>query len=256
MTAWANLSGLQIGELIDAGRTLAVFPIGATEQHGSHLATGTDTLLSEWICREACRRCNLPMLPVLPYGCSLGHTKAWPGTLSLTPDTLAKVIYEVAGWAIGATKIDRLMFISGHATNGPSIESALLQLRYEFPEVRFATRGLWDISQEALRIYTTDGADTHANIAETSMVLAIEPDKVCMERAQDVEDRSIGLVWRYAMPAMTSTGVVGHPTKSSAALGRQMLDRIVDDLVALLSQAEREAWPAVVTPTFDKRKPE
>jgi len=245
MTAWANLSGLQLSELIDAGRTFAVFPIGATEQHGPHLATGTDTLLSEWICREACRRCNLPMLPALPYGCSLGHTKAWPGTLSLTPNTLAKVIYEVAHWAISATKIDRLMFISGHATNGPSIECALLQLRYEFPDVRFATRGLWDISQEALRIYTIDGADIHANIAETSMVLAIEPNSVCMERAQDVEDCSIGLVWRYAMPATTSTGVVGHPTESSAALGRQMLDRLVDDLVALLSQAEREPWPTV-----------
>jgi creatinine amidohydrolase len=253
MTAWAQLSESQLGELVAAGRSLAVFPIGATEQHGPHLATGTDTLLSEWICREACRRCNLLMLPVLPFGCSLGHTKKWPGTLSLTPDTLAKVIYEVASWAIGSTKIDRLLFISGHATNGASIESALLQLRYDFPNVRFATRGLWDISEEALKIYTSDGPDIHANVAETSMVLAIEPDNVRMDKAQDVEDVSVGTIWRYGMPAVTSTGVVGRPTTASAMLGRQMLDRIVDDLVALLQRAEREPWPTIPTPSPESK---
>jgi len=52
------------------------------------------------------------------------------------------------------------------------------------------------------------------------------------------------------MPVMASMGVVGHPAKPSAVLGRQMLDRIVDDLVALLSRAEREPWPTVVTPAF------
>lgn len=256
MTAWTKLTGPELGELVASGRSLAVFPIGATEQHGPHLATGTDTLLSEWICRKACRRRNLPMLPALPFGCSLGHTNAWPGTLSLTPNTLANVIYEVASWAIVTTKIDRLLFISGHATNGPSIESALLRLRYEFPAVRFATRGLWDISEAALKIYRSDGLDIHANLAETSMVLAIEPHRVSMEKAQDVEDASAGLIWRYAMPAMTSTGVVGHPSKASAALGRQMLDRIVDDLVELLVQAEREAWPAVQTPSPQEGKPQ
>ncbi|UGV25262.1 creatininase family protein [Rhodopseudomonas boonkerdii] len=249
MTAWAQSTGPQLGNLVrTAGRSLAVFPIGATEQHGSHLMTGTDTLLVETVCREACHRCNVPMLPALPYGCSYGHTQAWPGTVSLSPGTLAKVLCEVARWAIDGTGIDRLLFVSGHATNAPSIESAILQLRYEYPRVRFANRGLWEISNEAHRIYTSDGADIHANVAETSMVLAIEPQGVQMDRAEDVTDVTAGRLWRYAMPAVTANGVVGRPSEATAAAGRQMLDRLVQDLETVLEQAQAETWPLVQCP--------
>ncbi|MDP1625717.1 creatininase family protein [Parvibaculum sp.] len=251
MTSWAQLTGPQLGDLVKTeGRSLAVLPIGATEQHGPHLATGTDTLLADTICREACRRRGVPMLPALPYGCSYGHTNAWPGTLSLSPETLTRVVCELARWAIDNSGIDRLLFISGHATNGPSIESAILQLRYEYPHARFATRGLWEISDEALRLYTSDAADIHANVAETSMVMAIDPDSVQMERAEDVEDVTVGLIWRYAMPAVTPNGVVGQPSGSSAAVGREMLDRLIQDLETMLKQAEEEAWPAIPRPAM------
>ena len=217
MTSWTKSTGPKVGEVIsEKGRTIAVLPIGATEQHGPHLATGTDTMLAEAICGEACRRRNVLMLPAIPYGCSFGHSDAWPGTLSLSPETLTAVLCEVASWAVDANGIDRLIFISGHATNGPSIESAILRLRYKYPQARFATRGLWEISEEALRLYTLDAADIHANVAETSMVLALDPDCVEMDRAEDVEDVTVGLVWRYAMPAVTKNGVVGRPSESSA----------------------------------------
>ena len=246
MTSWAKLTAPQIGDLVEGqGRRMAVLPIGATEQHGPHLATGTDTLLAETICGEACRRRNVLLLPAIPYGCSFGHADRWPGRLSLSPETLASVLCEVADWAVRTTGIDRLLFISGHATNGPSIESAILRLRYEHPEVRFATRGLWEISAEALRLYTLDAADIHANVAETSMVLAIDPEWVQMEHAEDVEDVTVGKIWRYAMPAVTPNGVVGRPSESSAKLGREMLDRIIADFEKLLEAAEMEEWPEV-----------
>src|SRR5690606_25254259 len=114
MTSWAKLTAPQIGELVEKqGRRMAVLPIGATEQHGPHLASGTDTLLAEAICGEACRRRNVLMLPAIPYGCSFGHSDAWPGTISLSPETLASVLCEVADWAIRTTGIDRILFISG-----------------------------------------------------------------------------------------------------------------------------------------------
>jgi creatinine amidohydrolase len=249
MTSWARATGPQVGEAIAGkGRTIAVLPIGATEQHGPHLATGTDTLLAGEICAEACRRRNVLMLPPIPYGCSFGHSDAWPGTVSLSPETLTAVLCEIASWAIEANGIDRLFFISGHATNGPSVESAILKLRYKYPKARFATRGLWEVSDEALRLYTLDAADIHANVAETSMVLALDPESVEMDKAEDVEDVTIGKVWRYAMPAVTRNGVVGRPSESSASLGRQILDTIIADFEKLLEQAEHEDWPEIPEP--------
>jgi creatinine amidohydrolase len=249
VTSWAQSTSQQIGALVaTAQRSLAVFPIGATEQHGAHLATGTDTLLVERICREACRRRGVLMLPALPYGCSYGHTKAWPGTLSLSPRVLADIVCEVSRWAIDGSGIDRLFFVSGHATNGPSIESAILQLRYEYPRVRFATRGLWEISDAARRLYTVDASDYHANSSETAMVLAIDPVSVDMNRAEDVEDVTIGRFWRYAMPAVTPNGTVGRPSEASAAIGEEMLDRLVCDLEDLLARAEADVWPTLPQP--------
>src|SRR6266567_2244663 len=133
MTHWARLTSRQIGEYVARGRTLAVLPIGATEQHGAHLPTGTDTVLAERICTIACGRREVLMLPTIPYGCSYGHTQQWSGTLSLSPRILAELICEIARWVLGSG-IDRLLLVSGHATNGPSIESAILQLRLEFPK--------------------------------------------------------------------------------------------------------------------------
>jgi creatinine amidohydrolase len=243
VTSWAQSSSRRIGKLVATGRSLAVFPIGATEQHGAHLATGTDTTLVEHVCREACRRRDTLMLPPLPYGCSHGHTKAWPGTLSLSPRVLTEVVCELSRWTIDGSGVDRLLFVSGHATNAPSIESAILQLRYDYPRVRFAARGLWEISDQARQIYSIDATDIHANMSETAMMLAIAPDAVDMEHAEDVEDVSIGRFWRYAMPAISPNGVVGRPSRASGVMGKDMLERLIRDLEALLASAEAEPWP-------------
>src|ERR1700749_3783553 len=77
----------------------AILPVGATEQHGPHLGTGMDFVLADRLCREVATRTGVPMLPTLPYGCSLGHSRRWPGTIALQPITLIAAIVEVAEWA-------------------------------------------------------------------------------------------------------------------------------------------------------------
>ncbi|CAN7621189.1 creatininase family protein [Phenylobacterium sp. LjRoot225] len=242
MTRWTSVRSPEIAARIASGRTVAVLPVGATEQHGPHLPSGVDTLLVESISAAACERQDVLMLPPLAYGCSHGHTGRWAGTLSLSPRLLATLVEEIATWAVRAG-VDRLLIVSGHATNGPSIESAILQLRHDLPQARFATRGLWELSPEALRLYTMDGSDVHANLAETAMLLALRPDEVDMTLARDVEDVTIGKLWRYDMPAVTANGVVGRPSQATAEFGREMYERLVSDLAALLAAAEAEAWP-------------
>jgi len=60
----------------------AFFPSAQTEQHGPHLPVNTDSLLATATCMYASAKTAVPMLPTIPYGCSLGHTDHWPGTLS------------------------------------------------------------------------------------------------------------------------------------------------------------------------------
>lgn len=244
MPRWDLATSDEIGAMIAAGKDLAVIPVGATEQHGPHLAAGCDTISAATLAERACERAGLYVLPALAYGCSLGHTDKWPGTLSLHPQTLSQVAVELGRWAV-ANGLTKLLFLSGHGTNDAPLRSAILQLRYEFPAARFATMGLWDISERVGALYFRDGADIHANQGETSILLHLRPEMVRMDEAHDVPDVTPGLKFSYAMPATTPNGVVGHPSRASAADGAAMVETIVADLADWLTAALVEPWPAI-----------
>jgi creatinine amidohydrolase len=244
MPSWECLTSSEIADLINGGMTMAVLPVGATEQHGPHLGTGTDTYSARRIAEEAASRTGILILPAIPYGCSLGHTDQWPGTISLGPITLTKLLLEVSRWAL-KSGVRKLLFFSGHATNAPSIASAILQLRYEAPEARFSQIGIWEISDRSRQLYSRDGSDVHANRGETSLLLHYAPDMVRMSHAFDVEDVTPGRLWSYDMRRTTPTGVVGRPTEASAEDGATMASILVDDLTALILAGLHEDWPVV-----------
>lgn len=255
MPRWDLMTSDEIGAHIASGRDLAVIPVGATEQHGPHLATGCDTISAATLAELAAARADVLVLPALPYGCSLGHTDKWPGTLSLHPMTLTTVAIELGRWAV-ANGLTKLLFLSGHGTNDAPLKSAILQLRYEFPSARFATMGLWDISPRVGALYFRDGEDIHANRGETSILLHARPEMVRMEHAHDVADVTPGTRFSYAMPATTPTGVVGAPTEASAEDGAMMVEIIVADLADWLTGALAEDWPAIPpgpTPSTDMK---
>jgi len=230
-----------IGEAAVAG-AIAVLPVGATEQHGPHLATGTDTLLADHVAEAAAERTGDVVLPALPYGCSLGHTDRWPGTLSLHPATMIAVVAELGRWA-HASGFRKLMLVNGHATNGPPCQSALLQLRHELPDLRPRFVSIFELTPEIAQRYTEDAPDFHANEAETSMLLHLAGSNVKHERAVDEQDRTVGRVLSYAMPAVTRSGVVGTPSTASAARGADLVEQLVDSLAELLKRARAERDP-------------
>jgi creatinine amidohydrolase len=231
----------EIGEAATAG-AVVVLPVGATEQHGAHLATGTDTILAEHVSVAAADRTGDVVLPALAYGCSLGHTDHWPGTLSLLPATMIALIAEAGRWA-HASGFRRLVIVNGHATNGPPCQSALLQLRHELPDLRPRFVSIFDLTPEIAARYTEDAPDFHANEAETSMMLHLDPDLVRTERAVDEPDRTVGRELLYPMPAVTRSGVVGTPSAATAARGGELLEMLVAELAALLGRARAERDP-------------
>ena len=244
MPRWDSCTSTEIGNLIRGGMDLAVLPVGATEQHGPHLGTGTDTISAQWVAEQAAERAGVLVLPSIPYGCSLGHTDRWPGTLSLGPITLTQVVLEVSRWAL-MSGVRRLLMFSGHATNAPSLGSAVLQLRYEAPQARFRQMGIWEVSPRVTALYCRDGADVHANRGETSLLMHAVPHLVRPDSVFDVADVTPGRIWSYDMTRTTPTGVVGRPTEASAEDGKLMAAALVDDFTALLQAARQEDWPAV-----------
>jgi creatinine amidohydrolase len=235
---WSLLTAEEVGDAARAGR-IAVLPVGATEQHGPHLATGTDTILADRGADAACRRTGHIKLPAVQFGCSLGHTEAWPGTLSLSPSTLTALISDIGRW-VYASGFRRLLIVNAHATNGPPCQSAILQLRYELPDLRLRFVSMFDLTPAIAARYREDADDFHANEAETSLMLSVCAAGVRPERAVDEIDRTEGREWQYAMPDVSISGTVGRPTTSSAERGDDLYRQVTDALVDLLERASAE----------------
>jgi creatinine amidohydrolase len=240
---WELMTSPEIADAVAKGMDLALLPVGATEQHGPHLATGCDTISPEEIAWRVSERTGVVVLPALPYGISLGHTSHWAGTVSLHPQTLTQVVLEIARWVI-ASGFSKLIMLNGNGPNVPALESARIQLRYEFPRCRFRVLSLFDCSQRVQQHYFSDASDIHANRGETSLLLHVRRQAVRPEAVVDEEDITPGKVFSYDMPSTTKSGVVGRPSLASPEDGAHLTQMLVEDLSAIVQAAWSETWPA------------
>lgn len=88
---WSKLTWEEIPSRLEAASFCAILAVGATEQHGPYLGCGMDSVIAREPCKVVAERIAVPMLPLLPYGCSIGHSKRWPGTIALQPITLIEL---------------------------------------------------------------------------------------------------------------------------------------------------------------------
>jgi len=239
---WDLMTSREIGELVAEGLDLALLPVGATEQHGPHLATGCDTISPEEIAWRVSDATGVVVLPAVAYGISLGHTTRWPGTVSLHPQTLTQVVLEVGRWVVGSG-FTKLIMLNGNGPNAPALECARIQLRYEFPRCRFRALSLFDCSPRVQQHYFSDASDIHANRGETSLLMHVCPAAVRPEARVDEEDVTVGRVFSYDMPTTTTSGVVGRPSLASPSDGEKLSQMLVEDLSAIVRSALAEEWP-------------
>lgn len=239
---WEELTWEQIDTLRDRGIDMVILPVGATEQHSLHLPVGVDTFSATAVAHGVSAATGIPVLPALPYGCSLGHSKQWSGTISLRPETLATLVLEIAEWVVSAG-FNRLLLLNGHVTNWAPLRCGLENVRHQYPELRIALRSLWEISPQIHDFYHHDAANFHANCAETSVMLALRPDLVQMERAIDEPDRSASCFFAYTVNKESIHGAVGTPSKADEAFGKEILAACIAELSSQLKQAMVEKTP-------------
>ena len=186
----------------------------------------------------------LPMLPPLPYGCSLGHSRRWPGTIAVTPPVLIEFVRQIGDWAYHSG-VRRLFIVNAHVTNAAPLRCALEMLRAEHDELMVAVLNTATLSARVREFHCADAADWHANDAETSLMLAIAPQAVRPERlaAADDEDRTGGCIFSHPVNRTSRNGVTGRPGDATVEKGQRWFDWLVDDLSALIQQGCREVPP-------------
>lgn len=243
MTLWEQLPWPGVADRV-AVHGAAILPVGATEQHGPHLGCGMDYVLADRLCRAAAEATGVPMLPALPYGCSLGHSRRWPGTLALQPKTLIDVVTEIGEWAYHSG-VRRLFIVNTHVTNAAPLRCALEMLRAGHDDLMVAVLDSATLSERVRAFHFADGEDWHANDAETSLMLARAPEMVDRSRLGEADDRDRtgDLVFAHPVNRTSRNGVTGSPSRASVEKGREWFQWMVEDLSELVRKGLSEKPP-------------
>lgn len=222
---------------------VALLPVGATEQHGPHLPLDVDAYDVTWLCREVASSCSHPrplVLPAIPYGVSYHHDD-FSGTLSVSPETLARLVHDV-GMGAARHGVTKLVIVNGHGGNSPALQFAAQMINRDARIFTCVDSG--ETSDSEVELLAETPNDVHAGEIETSTTLALRPGSVRMDLARPSVpsfsseylnfSSSKGVTWFARTKRISEHGVLGDPTLASEEKGRRMWDLIVGNLVRLV----------------------
>ena len=230
---------------------IAILPLGATEQHGPHMPLATDSIMVEWICCKAAEAVDgVVVAPVIQYGTSQNH-KRFSGTVSLSLDTLKRVIVDV-GEALLDHGFDILMIVNGHGGNLAAMSAAAHDLREKTGRVVAALT--WPaLVREAWHCLESP-VIWHADESETSLMLYMAPDLVRMDEAQDelpptvpffefTEEALLTRAIDLGLPPthrISRSGTIGEARRASTDKGGRIVNEAVPNLIQTLQRLRED----------------
>jgi creatinine amidohydrolase len=140
----------------------AVLPIGSTEQH-AYLSLATDSILAERVAAEAAESLGVLVFPVLPYGITPSFT-AYPGTVTLTAETHARVVIEALE-SLARTGFRRILIVNGHGGNAPT-RAAVEGWTRARADIRVRFHDWWKAPRTIAKVRAIDPVASHASWME------------------------------------------------------------------------------------------
>ncbi|MEW1986713.1 mycofactocin biosynthesis peptidyl-dipeptidase MftE [Pseudarthrobacter oxydans] len=200
-------------------RPVVLVPVGSTEQHGPHLPFDADTAIAVSVAHAVASKLgsHVVVAPAINYGAS-GEHQAFPGTASIGADVLRLVVVELVRSL--STWAGQVVLINAHGGNVSALSKAVLQLVAEQHNIAWVP-------------CTSEGADLHAGVTETALMLHIRPQSVRLDRARPGETRPIADILPAliagGVASVSATGVLGDPRGATAAEGRRLLELMSAD---------------------------
>lgn len=248
----AELTWPEFERKIAAGAPVFL-PLGATEQHGPHMALNVDVVLPTGVCERVARAVGGLVAPTLPYGYKSmprsGGGEAFPGTTSLDANTFSLVVRDIVR-GLGHNGVRRLVVVNGHFENcWPAVEGldlGLRELRRDgIADMEAMRLEYWDfVKRETLDRLFPDGFPgtelEHASLLETSLMLLLRPDLVDMTKVPSDGPATFPTYDRHPVPKGfgPASGVLAVAHGSSAERGGWLMD----DHVALIAAAVRKEF--------------
>jgi creatinine amidohydrolase len=217
---------------------LVILPVGAVEQHGPHLPLGTDFFHAERLARATAEIAGCLVAPTLTYGVCRS-TALFPGTLSIRPETLKALTFDV-GAALFRHGLKRLLMVTGHAGSGhlPVLIEAGEALRDEFKGTTIAVVNVLDLLYEVYEETSdliTDTNDGHAGEIETSLMIHLHPELIDGTAGAEYPTFPKYILSRDPRKYWPG-GVWGDPTRASQDKGKKIFEAEVAKLVQLIDR--------------------
>ena len=257
---WADLCTRDFAQL-DPARTIAVLPVAATEQHGPHLPLSVDSVLADGIVAASlphlAPELSVLFLPTQVVGLSPEHAR-FPGTLTLKAETVLRLWTDI-GESVAAAGVRKLLLFNSHGGQVSVLDLVARDLRARLNLL------VYSCSWFNLPLHDAQGQDLnalfsaeehrfgiHGGEIETSMMLALAPQRVQMDQARHFAStaqaraqqfpilgngRSAKLGWQTQdyHPA----GAVGHAAAATAAKGEALVQAAGRSLAQLLAEMDR-----------------
>lgn len=242
-TYWPALTAAELNARLRAG-AVALWAVGATEQHGPHLVTGFDHLAAQAVVTGAAARLGprAVVLPPLAVGASR-HWTSLGGTLSLSAQTLLAVLTDVCRSA-AAAGTRRLVIVNGHMGN---VATGMVAAAEDLGELEVEFVSYWDLIDRELLAgeLRSDVGVGHAGEFETAIALhlggLVREDEVPVAPAPGTwPGRPFDgpVIHRSVRARDTRGGVVGDASAATAAVGAALLESAIAALAAHLEAVD------------------
>jgi creatinine amidohydrolase len=267
---YRHLRWPEVNQAVQEDR-LVLIPAGTLEDHGPHLPIDTDVVIAEAVCERTAAQLATDVLlfPPITHGYSPHHID-FPGTVTVRWNTFVEHTTDLLR-SLAYHGFRRFLIVNGHGSNRPLLDMATRLVMLEYPQIYCAMCSWWDLTavKEAVAGFRESERNSHACELETSMYLAVHPERVRM----DLAVRELGYMtphfWsdltghqpypEFRSPmnmnpywsSVTESGITGDPTMATAQKGEVMLAAAAEELKLVIS--ELRARP--LRPRVDHHEP-
>ncbi|MBW4644034.1 MAG: creatininase family protein [Goleter apudmare HA4340-LM2] len=244
------LSWTDIQAMPDKENVVIIQPVGAIEQHGPHLPLIVDAAIGMGVLGKALEKLDdsIPVyaLPSIYYGKSNEHWH-FPGTITLSTETLTNTIMEV-GDSIYRAGFRKLVLMNSHGGQPQVMQMAARDLHVKYEDFLVFPLFTWRVPNVTKDLLTPKEAQLgmHAGDAETSIMLALLPDQVKLERAvaeyppAQPEGSLLSLEGKLPVSWVTrdisKSGVIGDATTATKEKGDRILASVSDGWVEVIKE--------------------
>jgi len=230
----------ELGEAL-GDESVALVPLGSTEQHGPHLPLATDHLIAEALATAAAEETGAVRTPTVTVGVS-PHHRQFPGTMWVDPPEFRDYV-ESFTRNLAYHGIDRVVFVNAHGGNVQHLREVGRRLHED--ETAYAIEWMWDESIPELVDDLFEHNGPHAGPKETAMITHIAPELVDADRLEDARDEGLvhldesdavvhGARTFYDSIDNSANGAFGDPTDVTEEKAARLFEAASDQLVQLV----------------------